>query len=76
MGAALVELSAPATLEVLGRADLAELCAKDLDITLAAAKRILAVTSPRARGARRDAREGRAGPAATFSRRVNGLPGD
>lgn len=43
MGAALVELSAPATLEALGRADLAELCAKDLDITLSAAKRILAV---------------------------------
>lgn len=43
MGAALVELSSPATLEALGRADLAALCEKDLDITLATAKRILGV---------------------------------
>jgi hypothetical protein len=43
MGAALVELSSPATLEVLGRADLGALCDQDLDISLATAKRILAV---------------------------------
>lgn len=43
MGAALRELADPVALAALGRRDLAELCAKDLDITHATARRILAV---------------------------------
>ena len=43
MGFALQELADPAVLAALGRADLAELCARDLDIHVATARRMLGV---------------------------------